>query len=80
MTMQRFKSTMLGIGVGQLALIVLKVTGLISLDWSSVLLPLEVVSVAAVFVFLYLIVCVVEDIRNGVFTDAYKEDDDNGKE
>ena len=80
MTMQRFKYTMLGIGVGQLALIVLKVTGLISLDWSSVLLPLEVVSVAAVLVFLYLIVCVVEDIRNGVFTDAYKEDDDNGKE
>ena len=80
MTMQRFKSTMLGIGVGQLALIVLKVTGLISLDWSSVLLPLEVVSVAAVLVFLYLIVCVVEDIRNGVFTDAYKEDGDNGKE
>ena len=80
MTMQRFKSTMLGIGVGQLALIVLKVTGLISLDWSSVLLPLEVVAIAAVLVFLYLIVCVVEDIRNGVFTDAYKEDGDNGKE
>lgn len=78
MTMHRFMYTMLGIGVGQLTLIILKVTGLISLGWSVVLLPLEVVAIAVVLLFLYLIACVVEDIKNGVFTDGFKDDDNGG--
>ncbi len=79
MTKSRFISTVCGIGVVQLALIILKATGLISLKWEAVFIPLEIVAVACVLVFLYLVVCIVEDIRNGVFTDGYKEDAD-GKE
>lgn len=79
MTKSRFISTVCGIGVVQLALIILKATGLISFGWETVFLPLEIVTVICILVFLYLVVCVVEDIRNGVFTDGYKEDAD-GKE
>lgn len=78
MTKARFISTMCGIGVVQLALIILKATGLISLSWEVVFIPLEVVATACVLPFIYLVVCVVEDIKNGVFTEGYR-DDANGE-
>lgn len=78
MTKARFISTMCGIGVVQLALVILKATGLISLGWEVVFIPLEVVATACVLPFLYLVVCVVEDIKNGVFTEGYR-DDANGE-
>ena len=96
MTKARFISMMCGIGVVQLALIILKATGLIQLGWSAVLIPLEAVAVVYILLFLYIviciieyIICIIEYIRNGVFdgysTDAYNaegysEGDDNGKE
>lgn len=78
MTKARFISTLCGIGVVQLALIILKATGLVSFGWEVVFIPLEVVATACVLLFLYLVVCVVEDIRNGVFTEGYR-DDANGE-
>lgn len=75
----RFIAVMCGIGVVQLALIILKATGLVSLGWGTVFIPLEVVVAAIALLFLYLVVCLVEDIKNGVFTEGYKEDG-NGKE
>lgn len=75
----RFIAVMCGIGAVQLALIILKATGLISLGWGTVLIPLEAVVAAVALLFLYLLVCLVEDIRNGVFTDEYKEDGEGGK-
>lgn len=89
MTKARFISMMWGIGVVQLALIILKATGLIQLGWSAVLIPLEAVAVVYILLFLYIVICIIEYIRNGVFdgysTDAYNaegysEGDDNGKE
>lgn len=74
----RFIAVMCGIGVVQLALIILKATGLISLGWGTVLIPLEAVVAAVALLFLYLLVCLVEDIRNGVFTEGYR-DDSNGE-
>lgn len=75
----RFIAVMCGIGAVQLALIILKATGLVSLGWGTVFIPLEVVVAAIALLFLYLVVCLVEDIKNGVFTEGYKEDG-NGKE
>lgn len=89
MTKARFISMMCGIGVVQLALIILKAAGLIQLGWSAVLIPLEAVVAICALLFIYLIICVIEDIRNGVFdgystdaynTSGYSEGDDNGKE
>lgn len=78
MTKARFISTLCGIGVVQLALIILKATGLVSFGWEVVFLPLEAVVAICALVFLYLVVCLVEDIKNGVFTEGYK-DDANGE-
>lgn len=84
MTIARFISMMCGISVVQLALILLKATGLISLGWGIVFIPLEAVAVVCVLLFFYLVVCVIEDIRNGVFTEGYRDDANgeggNGKE
>lgn len=80
----RFMAVMCGIGVVQLALIILKATGLISLGWGTVFIPLEAVVAAIALLFLYLIVCLMEDIKNGVFTEGYRDDVNgeggNGKE
>ena len=85
----RFIAVMCGIGAVQLALIILKATGLISLGWETVFIPLEAVVAASallflylivcLLLFLYLIVCLVEDIKNGVFTEGYR-DDGNGED
>ena len=75
----RFIAVMCGIGAVQLALIILKATGLISLGWETVFIPLEAVVAASALLFLYLIVCLVEDIKNGVFTEGYR-DDGNGED
>lgn len=91
MTKARFIYTMCGIGAVQLALIILKAAGLISFGWSAVLIPLEAVAVVCILLFLYLVICVIEDIRNGVFdgyttttdgynAEGYSEGDGDGKE
>lgn len=74
----RFIAVMCGIGVVQLALIILKATGLISFGWETVFIPLESVVAAGALLFLYLVVCLVEDIKHGVFTEGYR-DDSNGE-
>lgn len=70
----RFIAVMCGIGVVQLALIILKATGLVSLGWGTVFIPLEAVVAAVALLFLYLVVCLVEDMKHGVFTEGYKDD------
>ena len=80
----RFIAVMCGIGVVQLALIILKATGRVSFGWGTVFIPLEAVVAAVALLFLYLIVCLVEDIKHGVFTEGYRDDGNgeggNGKE
>lgn len=85
MTMaNRFIAETCGIGVVQLALMVLKAAGLISIGWGVVLLPLEAVACICALAFLCLIACLVDDINNGALNEGYKDDGNgeggNGKE
>lgn len=70
----RFIAVMCGIGVVQLALIILKATGLISFGWGTVFIQLEAVVAVIAMLFLYIVVCAVEYMRNGVLTEWYRED------
>lgn len=76
--MKMLKTVLSVLGVAQALLLAAKLTGLVAMRWCWTLLPLEIVFTAVALLFLYLLACLVEDIKNGVFTDC--GGGDNGKE